>query len=87
MQDERNTDELNGSNLVNLTATIVAAYVSHNAIASGDLPGLIAETHTALSRVSGRQPAVEREDGKPKVAVKKSIMPDYLIFSIMFLLS
>jgi predicted transcriptional regulator len=80
MQEERIPDDANGgSNLVGLTASIVAAYVSHNTIASADLPGLIAETHTALSRVSGRAPAIEREDGKPKVAVKKSIMPDYLI--------
>jgi len=65
--------------LVSITATIVAAYVSNNSIASNELPGLIAETHAALSRAAGRAPSVEREETKPKVAVKKSIMPDYLI--------
>ncbi|MGL4397665.1 MAG: MucR family transcriptional regulator [Hyphomicrobium sp.] len=65
--------------LVNITATIVAAYVSKNNIASGDLPGLIADTHAALSRAAGRPAPVEREDSKPKIAVKKSVMADYLI--------
>ena len=38
--------------LVTITATIVAAYVSNNSSASTDLPGLIAETHAALSRAA-----------------------------------
>jgi predicted transcriptional regulator len=65
--------------LVTITATIVAAYVSNNSIASTDLPGLIAETHAALSRAAGRATPPEREEAKPKIAVKKSVMPDYII--------
>lgn len=65
--------------LVTITATIVAAYVSNNSIASADLPGLIAETHAALSRAAGRSVPQEREEAKPKIAVKKSVMPDYII--------
>ena len=62
--------------LVTITATIVAAYVSNNSISSTDLPGLIAETHAALSRAAGRSVPQEREEAKPKIAVKKSVMPD-----------
>jgi len=65
--------------LVTITATIVAAYVSNNSISSTDLPGLIAETHAALSRAAGRSIPAEREETKPKIAVKKSVMPDYII--------
>jgi predicted transcriptional regulator len=65
--------------LVTITATIVAAYVSNNSISSTDLPGLIAETHAALSRAAGRSAPLEREETKPKIAVKKSVMPDYII--------
>lgn len=65
--------------LVNITATIVAAYVSNNSIASGELPNLIADTHAALSRAAGRSAPIEREESKPKVAVKKSVMADYII--------
>ncbi len=65
--------------LVSITATIVAAYVSNNTIASTDLPALIADTHAALSRAAGKPVTVEREEAKPRVAVKKSVMPDYII--------
>lgn len=65
--------------LVTITATIVAAYVSNNEIASSDLPSLIAETHAALSRAAGRAVSAEREDAKPKVPVKKSVFPDHIV--------
>ncbi|MFN0218061.1 MAG: MucR family transcriptional regulator [Hyphomicrobium sp.] len=65
--------------LVAITATIVAAFVSNNTISSSDIPSLIADTHAALSRASGRPAPIEREDAKPKVAVKKSVMPDFII--------
>lgn len=65
--------------LVDITATIVAAYVSNNSISSAELPNLIADTHAALSRAAGRAVPVEREDSKPKIAVKKSVMPDHIV--------
>jgi predicted transcriptional regulator len=65
--------------LVELTARIVSAYVSNNTIVASDLPALIGETHAALSRASGGVAPVERDDQKPKVPVKKSVMPDYII--------
>lgn len=65
--------------LVNITASIVAAYVSNNTISSNDLPSLIADTHAALSRAAGKAVGPEREEAKPKIAVKKSVMPDYII--------
>ncbi|MEZ5900675.1 MAG: MucR family transcriptional regulator [Hyphomicrobiaceae bacterium] len=77
MQDEQ--DGAGSTDLVAITANIVAAYVSKNAISSSELPNLIADTHAALSRAAGRQAPLEREDGKPKIGVKKSVMPDYII--------
>ena len=65
--------------LVDITATIVAAYVSNNSISSSELPALIAETHAALSRAAGRAAPLEREESKPKIAVKKSVMPDHIV--------
>lgn len=76
----QNDQELSpDTDLVTITATIVAAYVSKNAIASADLPGLIADTHAALSKVAGRSVVFDREESKPRVAVKKSVLPDYII--------
>ena len=72
-------DSSGPAELVNIAASIVAAYVSRNEIAPAELPNLIAETHAALSRAAGRAAPIEREEAKPKIAVKKSVMPDYII--------
>ena len=65
--------------LVELTARIVSAFVSKNAIGAESLPQLIADTHAALSRATGSSPPPEREELKPKVPVKKSVMPDHIV--------
>lgn len=64
---------------IGLTAEIVGAYVSNNAVRQGDLPGIIAQVHTALAgdlSVPGSQAETEQ---RPAVPIKKSITPDYLI--------
>ncbi len=65
--------------LVELTTKIVSAYVSNNAVVATDLPHLISETHAALIRATGSIVQPEREEQKPKVPVKKSVLPDYII--------
>ena len=71
--------DLNGDNLVELSASIVGAYVSHNALSATDLPKLIAQVHTALAGLGGNGPAEAAPEVKPAVSIKKSITPDYLI--------
>lgn len=73
-------DKASEDDLVTITATVVAAYVSKNTVAATDLAGLIADTHAALARAAGKPaPTAEREDVKPKISIKKSVMPDYII--------
>jgi predicted transcriptional regulator len=66
--------------LVDLTADIVAAYVGNNAVPVSDLPNLINDVYRALASAVGGQvetkPPVEE---KPAVPVKKSITPDYIV--------
>ena len=64
---------------IDQTASIVAAYVSHNSIAADQVPALIAKVHAALSQVSGGQVAAGGEALTPAVPVKRSVFPDYLI--------
>ncbi len=66
-------------NLSDLTATIVAAFVSNNSVQAGDLPGLIESTHAALSRVTLGKVEAEVVEQVPAVTLKKSITPDFLI--------
>ncbi|MGF9692941.1 MULTISPECIES: MucR family transcriptional regulator [unclassified Rhizobium] len=66
--------------LVELTADIVAAYVSNHVVPVGDLSNLIADIHSALSNTTSPAPvpaAVEKP--KPPVPIRKSIEDDYLI--------
>jgi predicted transcriptional regulator len=65
--------------LVELTARIVSAFVSNNTVVATDVPHLISETHSALSRASGGVALPEREELRPKVPVKKSVMPDHIV--------
>jgi predicted transcriptional regulator len=66
---------------IDQTASIVAAYVSHNAITVDQLPGLIARVHAALSNVSDGPfaPAAAGEVLRPAVPVKRSVTSDYII--------
>jgi predicted transcriptional regulator len=69
-----------GSDFIELTADIVSAYVSNNSVPVADLPALIGDVHSALSRVvGGAVPVVPAEAPKPAIPVKKSITADYLI--------
>ncbi len=64
--------------LAELTAEVVAAYVSNNVVQTSDLPSLIAEVHTALGSTSGAEPA-PAEKPKPAVPIRKSVHRDYII--------
>jgi predicted transcriptional regulator len=66
-------------NLIELTAEIVAVYVSTNSVASGELPGLINQVHSALHRTATGSVEPEQEPLKPAVAAKKSVTPDYIV--------
>jgi len=65
--------------LIELTADVVAAYVSNNPVPAGELPNLISDVHAALGRVGGapEQPPADKQ--KPAVNPKKSVTPDYII--------
>lgn len=67
------------SELVELTADIVSAYVANNAVVTADLPALIGDVHEALSRAANRGRIPEAEELKPAVPVKKSVTPDFII--------
>jgi predicted transcriptional regulator len=66
--------------LVELTADIVSAYVSNNTVSASDVPSLIGDIHSALTRAAGGVVAsVEREEQRPAINVKKSVTPEYII--------
>jgi predicted transcriptional regulator len=72
-----NQDAL-GETLITLTADIVSAHVSNNSVAVSDLPALIANVHGALSGL-GERPAEAPVKLEPKVSIRSSIKPDYIV--------
>ena len=67
------------SDLAELTADIVSAYVSNNAIVSADLPDLIDQTFDALRQAAAKASQPLIEELNPAVPINKSVTPDYII--------
>jgi predicted transcriptional regulator len=68
-------DEQNGA-LLALTADIVAAHVSNNNVATGDVANLIGQVHQALSTLgqTTEEPATARRE--PVVSARAAIKPE-----------
>ncbi len=80
MSDSMNDAASRHEMLMELTAEVVAAYVSNNSVPAGELPSLISEVHAALGRMDvPAAPAPVAEKQKPAVNPKRSIHDDYII--------
>jgi predicted transcriptional regulator len=66
------------SELLTLTADIVAAHVSNNSVAVNDLPNLIQNVHSSLAGIQGQSSTPEPRP-EPKVSVRASVKPDYIV--------
>ena len=71
-------DEAQGADLVGLTADIVSAYVSQNALPVSGLPDLIATIHSSLSGL-GRPIVPEQPKQEPAVSPRRSVTPDFIV--------
>jgi len=67
------------SEIIEMTADIVSAYVGNNSVAPADLPNLIQSVHRALAGVATRSEVAEAAPKEPAVPVKRSITPEFLI--------
>ena len=68
-----------GTDLLELTAEIVAAYVSNNPLPSSEIGRVIADTYAAVSKLEvAAAPQIE-EKLVPAVPIKKSVTPDFII--------
>lgn len=72
MSEEMNTE------LLSLTADIVAAHVANNRVATNEVSDLIAQVHAALSGLTEPKKADEPEP-QPAVPVRSSIKHDYIV--------
>lgn len=65
--------------LIELTADIIAAFVSNNSVAVAGIPELIALVHSSLSSLANGVTAAPAEAQTPAVNPKKSVFPDYIV--------
>ena len=71
-------DTEQSKDLLSLTTEIVAAHVSNNTVALGDLPQLINQIYNSLANI-GTAPAAPAVRPQPAVSIKKSVQPDYIV--------
>ena len=69
----------NNEMLMELTAEVVAAYVSNNSLPVSELPSLISDVYGALGRTTAAPAVAQAEKQKPAVSPKKSVTDDYII--------
>lgn len=68
-----------GKSFIELTASIVSAYVSNNVTPASEIPALISQVHAALVKISVGRVETPLEPARPAVSVKKSVTPEYLV--------
>lgn len=65
--------------VLEMTAEVVAAYVSNNPVSSVELPNLIGDIYGAFLKINGSEISALVEKPIPAVPIKKSLHDDYLI--------
>ena len=73
MADESDTDVLR------LTAKIIAAHVGNNQVAVAALPELIQSVHRSLAAVGTAEPEPAPAPLTPAVPIRRSVFPDHII--------
>ena len=66
-----------GSDLLEMTAKVVANHLANNAVETKDIPGLIREVYKTLESLDGT--AARNDLQKPAVPVADSIKPDFIV--------
>lgn len=66
------------SSVLELTASIVSAYVSNNSVPMANLTELVSSVHASLQKL-GPETVQEVSPLVPAVSIKKSVTPDYIV--------
>ena len=78
MSDNQQHD-LPETDILRMTAEIVAAYVGKNALATQQIPDVINTVYTSLTGLKGGPRESTSEPPKPAVPVRRSVTPDYIV--------
>jgi predicted transcriptional regulator len=70
------SEQMGEAGIIDLTADIVSAYVSHNNVSPSQLPELISSVSAALIAQRSGSAEPESEPQKPAVSIRRSVTPD-----------
>lgn len=76
---EPETPKVAEDELLQMTADVVAAYVSNNTLATTQLADVIQAVYNSLRALEGKEAAPPPEPLKPAVPIRKSITQEYLV--------
>jgi predicted transcriptional regulator len=65
--------------VLQMTADIVASFVSNNTVSVDQLPELIRSVHASIAGIAQGQEDLPTEKPKPAVTVGKSVQDDYIV--------
>ncbi len=75
---DQSSEQLPTSDVLRMTADVVAAYVRNNPLASNDLPEVISLVHASLTDI-GRDASAAAVPLQPAVPIRRSVTPDYIV--------
>ena len=76
---DTNVDELTGTDILRLSAEIVAAYVSRNTVQASAISDVVRQVHGAISDLSNPAPTAPAQKQRPAVPIARSIQPDFIV--------
>ena len=76
---EEKTETVPRQDVVRMAVDIVAAYVAQNNANDGQIPDIILQVFGTLSELSAAPAETGKKSGKPKVSVRRSVTPDFII--------
>ncbi|MEE8171426.1 MAG: MucR family transcriptional regulator, partial [Alphaproteobacteria bacterium] len=76
---EANENNVNGNDLLRMTAKIVASYVSNNSLTADQVPEIVRTVSTVLKQIEQGEDGPNKAAGKPAVPIRRSVTPDYII--------
>ena len=79
MSAEVGIEELSEQDVLRLSAGIVAAYVSRNAVQASAISEVVRSVHSAMNDLTRPAPTRTMQRQKPAVPVSKSVQPDFIV--------
>jgi len=65
--------------ILRMTAEVVAAYLGNNVMPATQIPDIINTVYGSLSKLEGNGATTRARTPKAPVAIRKSVMPDYIV--------